>query len=339
MNFVGKLLLGESSRGGVVSSLGSPLVTATDLSAATVAYLAAPGFVDPIVAALGSRVVAVRERLVLASESCDEAEWWAANTWFDLQQRQIQSIGDGAKWLRSMQRNWGLYAIESFRRASLLEGKLPPLRQQVRPFPMAVPTSPMGGWTLWEPNLMLASPRCSSPFANGEIEFVEHKVGPPSRAYRKLWEALVLAGRHPVAGDRCIDLGASPGGWTWVLQALGASVLAIDKATLDEAVMKLPNVEVRRESAFGLDPRDAGPVDWLFSDVICYPKRLYDLVTRWRDAGMAKNFVCTIKFQGTDEHAAARMFADIPGSRIVHLHHNKHELTWMNLADSPTVGT
>lgn len=308
-------------------------MTSSDVSAATVAYLAPEGFVEPIVAALGNRVVAVRERLVLAREGGSGAEWWAANTWHDLQSRRIDSIGDGAKWLRSMQRNWALYATDFFRRASLLEGKLPPLRQRARPFPFEVPPSPMGAWTLWESDLMLASARCSSPFANGEIEFEEHKVGPPSRAYRKLWEALVLLGRHPVAGERCIDLGASPGGWTWVLQALGANVLAIDKAALDPAIVALPNVEVRYESAFGLDPTAVGPVDWLFSDVICYPKRLFDLVTRWREAGMAKHFVCTIKFQGSHEHSIARAFAEIPGSRVVHLHHNKHELTWMNLGD------
>ena len=123
-----------------------------------------------------------------------------------------------------------------------------------------------------------------------------------------------------------------------MLQALGASVLAIDKAALDSSIIALPNVEVRTESAFGLDPNEVGPVDWLFSDVICYPKRLFDLVTRWRAAGMAKHFVCTIKFQGTDEHAIARSFAEIPGSRIVHLHHNKHELTWMNVGVDPTLG-
>tara|TARA_R110002072_G_scaffold67163_2_gene164990 strand:+ start:35834 stop:36796 length:963 start_codon:yes stop_codon:yes gene_type:complete len=317
-------------------ALGSPPVS-SPVSAATVAYLAPEGLVDPITTALGKRVVAVRDRLVLATEPCDEAAWWAANVWLDLQQRRIASIGDGAKWLRSMQRNWALYATDFFRRASLLEGKLPPLRNKPRPFPFEVPTSPMGAWTLWESDLMLASARCSSPFGNGELEFEEHKVGPPSRAYRKLWEGLALAGRHPVAGERCIDLGASPGGWTWVLQMLGASVLAIDKAELDPAITALPNVEVRTESAFGLDPKEVGPVDWLFSDVICYPKRLFDLVTRWRDAGMAKNFLCTIKFQGSDEHAIARSFADIPGSRIVHLHHNKHELTWMNVATDPTL--
>jgi 23S rRNA (cytidine2498-2'-O)-methyltransferase len=313
--------------------IGSLPVTAPDVTDATVAYLAPEGLVEPIVAALGGRVVSVRERLVLASEGCEEASWWAANTWHDLESRRIESIGDGAKWLRSMQRNWGLYTSGLYRRAALLEGKLPPLRSKPKPFPYEVPSSPMGSWTLWESDLMLASARCSSPFANGVIEFEEHKVGPPSRAYRKLWEALVLLQRHPVAGERCIDLGASPGGWTWVLQALGASVLAIDKAALDPSIAALPEVEVRKESAFGLDPKAVGPVDWLFSDVICYPQRLLDLVTRWREAGMAKHFVCTIKFQGADEHAIAREFAAIPGSRVVHLHHNKHELTWMNVAE------
>jgi len=70
-------------------------------------------------------------------------------------------------------------------------------------------------------------------------------------------------------------------------------------------------------------------VDWLFSDVICYPQRLLGLIERWRAEGAAPNFVCTIKFQGSDEHEAARAFAAIPGARLLHLHHNKHELTFL----------
>ena len=49
-------------------------------------------------------------------------------------------------------------------------------------------------------------------------------------------------------------------------------------------------------------------------------------------AGLARNLVCTIKFQGATDHEAARRFAAIPGSRLMHLHHNKHELTWIRLA-------
>jgi 23S rRNA (cytidine2498-2'-O)-methyltransferase len=38
--------------------------------------------------------------------------------------------------------------------------------------------------------------------------------------------------------------------------------------------------------------------------------------------------VCTVKFQGATDHAAAEAFAAIPGGRLMHLYHNKHELTF-----------
>jgi 23S rRNA (cytidine2498-2'-O)-methyltransferase len=31
--------------------------------------------------------------------------------------------------------------------------------------------------------------------------------------------------------------------------------------------------------------------------------------------------------------ATAQRFAAIPDSRLIHLHHNKHELTWIRLDD------
>jgi 23S rRNA (cytidine2498-2'-O)-methyltransferase len=74
-------------------------------------------------------------------------------------------------------------------------------------------------------------------------------------------------------------------------------------------------------------------VDWLFSDVICYPDRLFKLVEKWLASGLAANFACTIKFQGATDHETARRFAAVPGSRLLHLSHNKHELTWIKLAD------
>ncbi|MFM9934998.1 MAG: SAM-dependent methyltransferase, partial [Novosphingobium sp.] len=188
-----------------------------------------------------------------------------------------------------------------------------------------------GSWTLLEPNLILAAPACSSPFPNGVVRFVENREAPPSRAYLKLWEALTVIGVKPQVGDLCLDLGASPGGWTWVLAGLGANVIAVDKAPIEPAIAAMPGVTVRTESAFGLDPAREPPVDWLFSDVICYPERLLGLVQRWLAAGRARRYVCTIKFQGATDHATARRFAAIPGSKLLHLHNNKHELTWVKL--------
>jgi 23S rRNA (cytidine2498-2'-O)-methyltransferase len=72
-------------------------------------------------------------------------------------------------------------------------------------------------------------------------------------------------------------------------------------------------------------------VDWLFSDVICYPDRLLEMVRRWMEFGECRNFVCTVKLQGDDYMTAVRDFAAIPGSRLMHLSANKHELTWVKL--------
>jgi 23S rRNA (cytidine2498-2'-O)-methyltransferase len=40
--------------------------------------------------------------------------------------------------------------------------------------------------------------------------------------------------------------------------------------------------------------------------------------------------VCTLKFQGATDHAVQAAFAALPG-KLVHLHHNKHELTWIKV--------
>ena len=161
---------------------------------------------------------------------------------------------------------------------------------------------------------------------NGECLFVEDRAGPPSRAYLKLWEALTRWGQWPQPGERCLDLGAAPGGWTWVLARLGATVEAVDRAPLDPAIAAMPNVTQRLASAFALTPE---PVDWLCSDVIAYPDRLLALVRTWIEAGAARRIVCTIKFQGATDHDAADAFTAIPGAQLRHLFHNKHELTFL----------
>ena len=209
---------------------------------------------------------------------------------------------------------------------ALIGERLPPVKGAALVFPSMAPAGHLGAWTLLAPDLMLASPSKSSPFVLGACRFQEDRVGPPSRAYLKVWEALVRLGAWPRPGETCIDLGASPGGWTWALARLGASVTAVDKAPLDAGVVAMPGVTQVLESAFALEPT---PVDWLFSDVIAYPDRLLTLVRRWIEAGAARRIVCTIKFQGATDHEAAEAFAAVPGGRVLHLSHNKHELTFL----------
>ncbi|MDP3162136.1 MAG: SAM-dependent methyltransferase [Reyranella sp.] len=297
----------------------------------TTAYLAVDGLEAQLKEELQRQGVvpsAEHGRLLIVEGSAVPAAW-SANIWHDCVELPVASIGSAAKALRDIQRNWAMYAPLHHRRAALIQEKLPHVSAKPIVFPAAAPVSPLGSWTLLAPDRLLAAAHCSAPFPNGEVAFVEDREGPPNRAYLKLWEALVRVGRWPQPGERCLDLGASPGGWTYVLASLGAGVVAIDKAPLDPRVAAMSGVEWRGESAFGLDPASVGPVDWLFSDIVCYPARLLALVERWRASGLAKNFVCTLKFQGETDHDSAAAFAAIPGARVLHLHHNKHELTFL----------
>ena len=176
---------------------------------------------------------------------------------------------------------------------------------------------------------MLASATQTSPFINGEVVFEQDRSGPPSRAYLKLWEACTVWRAWPQPGERCLDLGAAPGGWTWVAATLGAEVTAVDRVPLQPSVAGLPNVSTRRESAFAINPASEPHVDWLLSDVVAYPARLLCLVQGWIASGHASCIICTVKFQGETDNEEARAFAAIPGARLVHLFHNKHELTFM----------
>jgi len=297
----------------------------------TTAYLAADGFDAQLREELARAgvVVSAEHGRLLVSERPAIASAWAANIWHDCIEWPVESIGSAAKALRGLQRNWAMYAPLHHRRAALIQDKLPHVSAKPVVFPAAAPTAPLGSWTLLAPDRMLAAAHCSAPYPNGEVVLVEDKEGPPSRAYLKLWEALIRLRRWPQPGERCVDLGACPGGWTYVLARLGAAVVAVDKAPLDPKVAAMPGVEWRGESAFAIEPESIGPVDWLFSDIICYPSRLLRLVERWRASGLVRNFVCTLKFQGETDHESAAAFAALPGARVLHLHHNKHELTFM----------
>ncbi len=297
------------------------------------AYLAAEGFEHDLAEELSRarrRISSWHGRLALSPDPPGPAAW-ALDVWTAPQDIPVASVKQAADALRAIQRNWAGYAAAHHRRSALITEKLPPVKARPLAFPAPAPTGHLGGWTLLAPDRMLASPTKTSPFVNGEVAFIEDREGPPSRAYLKLWEALTRLGQYPGPGETCLDLGAAPGGWTWVLAKLGAQVVAVDKAPLDAAVAAMPGVTMRAESAFGLEPRTEPKVDWLFSDVICYPSRLLGLVQRWIAADAARNFVCTLKFQGETDHATAEAFAAIPGAVVFHGAHNKHELTFARL--------
>jgi 23S rRNA (cytidine2498-2'-O)-methyltransferase len=273
---------------------------------------------------------------LLYAENAPERIFWQQNQWLEPLSIEFDSISEAASALRAIQRNWAPVLFTQYRRGSLIAAQLPPISEKPRPFPWKIPAAPMGAWALLDARRMIASPRCSSPFPGGRIEFAEDKAGPPSRAYLKLWEALTRCGKWPGPGERCLDAGASPGGWTWALARLGADVTAVDRAPLEPRIQAMPGVHFLKHDAFTLKPEDLGPQNWVFSDVICYPPRLYEWVQVWLASGLCENFICTIKMQGPEpDFETTRLFAKIPGGTVVHLYHNKHELTWMRTGNGP----
>lgn len=268
-----------------------------------------------------------------------ELPYWARTTFLKPFILHFDSIGEAASALKEIQRNWAPYQYQNFRRAALIQDKLPYINLKVRKFPVEIPKSPIGVYTLIDDKTILASALTSSYIPAGRIEFVEDHINPPSRAYLKIQESLTMArllfdAELPGPESRCFEAGACPGGWTWVLVNLGSQVYAVDRAELAPSLMGNPLVTFQAHDAFTLKPEDIGKCDWVFSDVICYPERLLEWIKVWLDSGLTKNMICTIKMQGEIDYEVVKQFAAIPDSRVVHLNYNKHELTWIHCEKS-----
>lgn len=251
-------------------------------------------------------------------------------TWYDVQKISISSIGEASKKLMTMGKLWALYSSALHRRSSLIQQQLPKLKNIPLNVLSAYPSRQIGGWTLESEKTMWASSTTDSAYPDGLIEFEESSQA-PSRAYLKLWEVFVRLGIKPKKTDLCLDMGSCPGGWTWVLSELGCQVISVDKAPLSESLKERKNIQYFKKDAFKLDPHSIPEIDWFFSDIICYPKDLWQLVQTWKDSGRVKNFVCTIKFQGETDFETLRQFNSVSGSKTLHLGVNKHEVTWVYL--------
>lgn len=187
-------------------------------------------------------------------------------------------------------------------------------------------------WSLLTSKYLLISSEPVSQFPLGWHEFNEDKITSPNRAYLKLWEVLALQHLKIDKGMSVIDFGASPGGWTYVLSQHTKKVYALDKADLDPKICKLKNIVFKKGDAFKEAPENYKDCQWFFSDIICTPERLYQLVEHWIKNSSIENYVCTIKFKGNCQFDMIDKFLEIPYSKVIHLYHNKHEVTWIRRA-------
>ncbi len=165
--------------------------------------------------------------------------------------------------------------------------------------------------------------------------------GAPSRSTLKLEEAWhVLLGEDtsawPRPGQRAVDLGAAPGGWTWQLIQRGCKVTAVDNGPMDATVMNEGPVTHLREDAFAYKP--PVPVDWMVCDVVDQPAKVASLVERWLVRGWCRQTIFNLKlpmkkrFQEV-EGLLARLAGSLDAAGIPfhvqarQLYHDREEVT------------
>lgn len=162
-------------------------------------------------------------------------------------------------------------------------------------------TAPEAGLLSLAPaSLPFEQRRVMSFFPGGDAPLAADKHA-PSRAFAKLVEAEARLGRRILARETCVDLGASPGSWTYVAVQRGARVTAVDRSELRADLMEHPRVRFEQGDAFRFQP--AAPVDWLLCDVIARAERSAELLSRWLRERWCRHFVVTLKLDDAGSEA------------------------------------
>ena len=160
--------------------------------------------------------------------------------------------------------------------------------------------------------------------------------GAPSRSAAKLAEAMLefLGARKFEPGLTAVDLGASPGGWTWQLVQRGFMVTAVDNGPMDARLMESGQVKHRRDDGFHYRPPD--PVHWMVCDMVESPSRIATLVGRWLAQGWCRESIFNLKLpmkKRWEEVERCRGIIDeaLGGGgyflRMKQLYHDREEIT------------
>jgi 23S rRNA (cytidine2498-2'-O)-methyltransferase len=137
-----------------------------------------------------------------------------------------------------------------------------------------------------------------SPLTNGILRLKLPRDA-PSRSTLKLEEALLSfldEGEREAAlkpGQKAVDLGAAPGGWTWQMVQRSIRVTAVDNGPMQPALMDSGLVEHRREDGFHYRP--PRPVDWLLCDMVEQPQRIAALMGDWLIGGHCRRALFNLK--------------------------------------------
>ncbi|MBK6376012.1 MAG: 23S rRNA (cytidine(2498)-2'-O)-methyltransferase RlmM [Xanthomonadales bacterium] len=176
----------------------------------------------------------------------------------------------------------------------------------------------------------------------GGIPRLRFPSAAPSRSTLKLEEALLTlldAGereRWLKPGMSAVDLGASPGGWTWQLVRRSISVTAVDNGPMDQGLIDSGLVTHLRADGFRYQPQD--PVDWMVCDMVEQPRKVAARMAEWLADGWCRFAIFNLKLpmkKRYDEVCLCRTLVQetvsAAGKRVEwrarQLYHDREEIT------------
>lgn len=235
---------------------------------------------------------------------------------------------DAGRPLAGLARSFGNALRPALRRAGLLAGRdLPGARRLHACF-------------LAGDHLLLAAsdPADSAPWPLGIPRLRLHPDA-PSRSALKLEEALLVllddAGRRRLLqpGMRAADLGAAPGGWTWVLARHHLRVVAVDNGPLRPALLDTGLVEHLCADGFTWQPPQ--PLDWLVCDMVEQPRRVAARIATWLREGWCRQALFNLKLPMRRRWDEVRLCLDLLQReagrplrlRARQLYHDREEIT------------
>ena len=154
------------------------------------------------------------------------------------------------------------------------------------------------------------APANNSAFWPGGIPRLKFPREAPSRSTLKLEEAWHQFIPREEWDTRLsedmtgVDLGASPGGWTYQLVKRGMLVTAIDNGPMAESLMDTGLVQHLMVDGFTWTPKQ--PVDWMVCDIVEKPARNAALLETWIGEGHCREAVVNLKLPMKQRYAEVK---------------------------------
>ncbi len=180
--------------------------------------------------------------------------------------------------------------------------------------------------------------RDGSPWPLG-IPRLRMHADAPSRSALKLEEAILTLltedERTRLFRDGMLgaDLGAAPGGWTWVLMRQGLRVTSIDNGPLRQHLLDSGRVDHLREDGFQWQPK--APLDWMVCDMVEQPRRVAERMATWLREGWCRHAIFNLKLPMKKRWDETRLCLDLFERqaqkplliRARQLYHDREEIT------------